>query len=255
MTTFYLGTHMPHWLGQVDVPLFVSHRRLNPRKSLPRASARWALDSGGFTEIAMHGQWDTTSDDYVVAVKRYRDEIGLLDWCAPQDWMCEPSMLARTGLTVGEHQARTVASYLELREHLGELVAPVLQGWEPDDYRRCVDLYDQAGVRLDLLPTVGVGSVCRRNADSAIGAVIRPLANLGLRLHGFGVRGSAYASMHHLLTSADSMAWSARGRRDRIAGHPHKSCANCLSYALAWRDRSLHRAQWAAAQLPLWEPA
>lgn len=50
---FYLGTHMPHWLNDSTVPLFVSHRRLaRYRGALPTAATHWALDSGGFTELA-----------------------------------------------------------------------------------------------------------------------------------------------------------------------------------------------------------
>lgn len=49
MNTFYLGTHMANWLGQTDVPLFVSHMRLRDRKTYPRALGPWALDSGAFT--------------------------------------------------------------------------------------------------------------------------------------------------------------------------------------------------------------
>ncbi len=44
----------------------------------------------------------------------------MLDW-APMDWMCEPAMLARTGLTVEDHQRRTSANFLELRERGPEL--------------------------------------------------------------------------------------------------------------------------------------
>lgn len=109
---FFLGFHHPHQLAHAGVPLFVSHRRLVTMKTLPRAIAPWALDSGGFTELAMHGRWTVTAQDYARAVARYRDEIGSLDWAAPQDWMCEPVMLAKTGLTVDEHQRRTIASVL-----------------------------------------------------------------------------------------------------------------------------------------------
>src|SRR5690242_4741899 len=95
---FYLGTHMPSWLTKTDVPLFVSHRRLlgelrpgrGARKTLPRARGPWALDSGGFTELQMFGEWRTTPAEYIAAVRRYRDEIGGLVWAAPMDWMCEP---------------------------------------------------------------------------------------------------------------------------------------------------------------------
>ena len=49
--------------------------------------------------------------------------------------MCEPAIVARTGLTVLEHQERTVASYLELRALAPHLpVIPVVQGWHLADY-------------------------------------------------------------------------------------------------------------------------
>ena len=123
---FYLGTHEASWLGWVDVPLFVSHRRLADRRRLPRARCDWALDSGGFTELALHGRWRTAVSEYVQAVARYAADIGRLEWAAPMDWMCEPSMLTATGLSVREHQQRIVANYLELRNR-GPFI-PVLQG-------------------------------------------------------------------------------------------------------------------------------
>ncbi|MGQ0837561.1 deazapurine DNA modification protein DpdA family protein [Actinokineospora sp.] len=59
--TFYLGTHQPAWLARdLGVPLLVSHRRLAGRASLPRATGPWACDSGGFTELSLHGRWRTT---------------------------------------------------------------------------------------------------------------------------------------------------------------------------------------------------
>ena len=71
----------------------------------------------------------------MAAVRRYRDEIGRLEWAAPIDWMCEPFMLAKTGLAIAVHQAHTVANYLELRSLVPELpFVPVLQGWSRDDY-------------------------------------------------------------------------------------------------------------------------
>jgi hypothetical protein len=38
------------------------------------------------------------------------------------DWMCEPFMLAKTGLSVREHQQRTVTNYLNPRVlHLAQV--------------------------------------------------------------------------------------------------------------------------------------
>lgn len=248
---FYLGTHMPGWLGQLTVPLFVSRRRLTARKSLPRATARWCLDSGGFTELSMFGRWETTLDEYVADVRRFKRDIGRLDWVSPQDWMCEPHMLDLTGKTVAAHQVLTVDNFLRLREKLGPLVIPVLQGWEFDDYLRCVELYAAAGVDLTAEQIVGVGSVCRRQNTAEAGQIFRALAALGLRLHGFGVKATGLQSYADALASADSMAWSYRARRDHpLPGCTHKSCANCMKFALKWRDQTILSK---TAQQTLWK--
>jgi hypothetical protein len=220
--TFYLGTHQPHWLI-VGVPLFVSDRRLRRYRRLPRAAAAWALDSGGFTELAQYGTWDTGP--------------------APQDWMCEPFILAKTGLTVAEHQARTVDNYCRLRDLAPDLpIIPVVQGWSAGDYLRCADRYARTGVDLTRAPLVGVGSVCRRQSTAQVGDILTALHQAGIgRLHGFGFKTLGLARWGHLLTSADSMAWSAQARRQpALPGcHGHRTCANCLRYALHWRDRVL----------------
>jgi hypothetical protein len=251
MPTFYLGTHMAGWLAADGLPadlcLFVSHRRLAGRKALPRARTHWALDSGGFSELSLYGEWRTTPREYVTAVRRYDDEIGELGWATPMDWMCEPVMLAKTGLTVVEHQRRTVDNFVQLSELWGDDATnpfmPVLQGWERDDYLRCWDLYDTAGIDVRNYPVVGVGSVCRRQATEGIGDIMRALRDLDdeLPIHGFGVKQQGLQRYGHLLGSADSMAWSYDARRaeplDGCASHIN--CANCLTYALQWRRRLL----------------
>lgn len=249
---FYLGTHMTNWLAETDVPLFVSHRRLAPRRSLPRAAGRWALDSGGFTELSMHGRWMTSPEEYVEATRRYSDEIGNLDWAAPQDWMCEPVMLDKTGLTVTDHQARTVENYLLLRDMAPDLpYVPVLQGWALADYLACADLYESVGVDLASLPTVGIGSVCRRQSETEIDVITGALADRGIRLHGFGVKTLGLRQYAHNLASCDSMGWSYNARRNPpMDGHKHKSCANCLPWALRWRRRAMEVAE--QCQPTLW---
>lgn len=246
---FYLGTHEPGWLKRSPVPLFVSRRRLARCVQLPRAVGPWALDSGGFTELQLYGRWTVSPRDYVAEVRRYAQEIGGLQWAAPQDWMCEPVVIqggqvgpvsfAGTGLSVEEHQRRTVENLLELRQLAPEVPwAPVLQGWERDDYRRCWALYDAAGVDLEREPVVGVGSVCRREYSEQALAIFESLRPL--RLHGFGLKLRGLERSAHLLTSADSMAWSfGAARRGHLCGHPHvrggKSCANCYTWAMMWR--------------------
>lgn len=255
--TFYLGTHQTGWLGHANVPLMVSDRRLRERARLPRAAAPWVLDSGGFTELQMHGRWTVTPHDYAARVRRYRDEIGLLAWAAPQDMMCEPAIIdggwhggqyfAGTHLPVEVHQARTVANLVQLREIAPDLpFIPVLQGFTRAEYEHCVTLYDRAGIDLAAEPTVGLGSVCRREATTEIAEIVTALRGHGLEnLHGFGVKSSGLGRYGRLLASADSLAWSYDARRYRrpspwCTGHrAAKNCASCLPYALAWRERTI----------------
>lgn len=242
---FYLGTHRPTWLWTVtDVPLFISHRVLRERKSaFPRATTPWALDSGGFTELNLYGGWRTTPEEYVDSVRRYVDELGSLEWASPQDWMCEPWITAKTGKTVAEHQALTVENYLILRDLAPDLpFIPVLQGWELADYHAHADAYAAAGVDLTSRPVVGIGSVCRRQATGQIAGIFDSLMARGLQMHGFGVKSQGLAQYADQLVSADSLAWSYAARQDALRGIRHcakKTCANCLHYALAWRERVL----------------
>lgn len=237
---FYLGTHETSWLGKTSVPLFISRRRLALRAKCPRALGPWALDSGGFTELSMYGEWRTKPQQYVSEVRRWRDEIGGMEWAAIQDWMCEPFITAKTGKTVAEHQALTVQSYLTLCDLAPEVPwVPVLQGWMPSDYWTHYDAYLKAGVDLASLPTVGLGSVCRRQHMASIHRLIIVLSG-GAKLHGFGFKTQGLRAAHMHLTSADSLAWSFGARKSPpLPGHTHKNCANCLEYALAWRARLL----------------
>lgn len=245
MSAFLLGAP-PAFMKYTDVPLFVSNRPLSKIKTLYRARGSVSVDSGGFSELDANGSWDQgpTPRQYVTQIRRYVDEIGI-DWAAPQDWMCEPWIVAKTGLTVAEHQKRTVGNYLDLKaiDDTAPII-PVLQGWAIADYEHCIDLYDQAGIDLRKQPLVGIGSVCRRQGTDEAARLVERIAGYGIRLHGFGFKidGLRRAAPH--LPSSDSMAWSAAGRREKqgcdyrfpTSRGPHKNEANCLRYALKWRD-------------------
>jgi hypothetical protein len=253
---FFLGTHMAGWLTETTAPLFVSDRRLRQYKALPQARGMWALDSGGFTELQKYGSWDQgpSPAEYAARVRRYRDVIGGLVWAAPQDWMCEPIIInggtagpirfAGTGLSVIEHQRRTVANFLELRDIAPDLpFIPVLQGFTQAEYLDCVTQYHDAGVDLAAEPTVGIGSVCRRQGTTEAAEIIAALKERvpGIRLHGFGIKISGLGAYGALLASSDSMAWSYDARRSPRLPHctGHKNCANCPRFAFRWRERVL----------------
>lgn len=242
MNRFYLGTHQPYWLWETTVPLFVSVRTSAKIVTLKPALCRYAIDSGGFTELSSYGAWRTPPEDYISECRRLRDECGVFDFAAPQDWMCEPFIVAKTGLSVEEHQKRTIKSFLSLRDAAPDIpFIPVLQGWTLEDYLRHIEDYDNVGVDLSKERTVGAGSVCRRQNTREAGVIFTAIAMFGIRIHGFGIKSGGIKSYGEKLDSADSMAWSFAARREaiRLPGCTHSNCANCIRFALKWREKLL----------------
>lgn len=246
MARFYLGTNKANWLyGKGSRhPLFLSVRTLDNIKNLRPALVDWCLDSGGFTELTLYNEWRTTPQEYIDKVQRV-SEMGRLMWASPQDWMCEPHMIAKTGRTVEEHQHRTCENYATLRDlGPGLPIIPVLQGWHPDDYRRHVDIYGEYGIDLRAASTVGLGSFCRRANVAGVRELVIDLAASGLGLHGFGLKQDGLRLFGNHLQSSDSMAWSLAGRfagqkGQHLCGQPHraKSCADCWDWAQMWGDQ------------------
>jgi hypothetical protein len=246
---FYLTTHKRHWLRLTDVPLFLKSEHFDRAVKWDVARGPYAIDSGGFMELKDKGTWTRPPRKYVDELRRIWEHVGPYDWAAPQDWMCEKAIIeggwfggqyfVGTHLSVAEHQRRTVANFLELRSLAPDLrIAPVLQGDTIPAYERCVELYERAGVDLRAEPVVGLGSVCRLQSTRQGAAIVTAMAAHGFKLHGFGFKTLGLERVGHLLASADSAAWSSHARRrPPLPGHTHKNCANCVDYALLWRER------------------
>ena len=238
---FFLGTHEPHWLDRARGPLFVSRRRLNRLKPSAKAVVPWALDSGGFSELSMFGKWETGPDQYAAEVARYSSQLGGMEWAAVQDWMCEPFIIKKTGLSVRIHQGRTIQSYYDLHARLPSVQwVPVIQGFTLDEYLNHIEQYRLCGIDLRNVPVVGVGSICRRQATREATRIIRAIHHRGIRIHGFGFKLQGLRACARYLHSADSMAWSFDARRKPpLPGHKHKACSNCLDFAEDWRRKAL----------------
>ncbi len=181
------------------------------------------MDSGAFTEIATHGYYRESVDAYVVQIERWRT-CGNMLAAVSQDYMCEPWIIAKTGLTIADHQRLTIERYDAIRAKTTAFVMPVLQGFAPSDYVEHLRAY---GARLTPEMWVGVGSVCKRNADpGTIYDVLRAIKRErpDLRLHGFGLKTTALGDggVFDLLHSADSMAWSFAARRQGRNANDHR---------------------------------
>ena len=209
---FFTGLHQPSDARHFDAA-FISVNRLRARKS-HFVVGDWIMDSGAFTEISTHGRYRSSVAEYAREIRRWANCGNLLAAVA-QDWMCEPHIVKRTGLTVAMHQQLTIMRYdALLAEQPGIYILPVLQGYQPAEY---VDHIRAYGDRLAHGQWVGVGSVCKRNGDpNQIAAVLLAIKHErpDLRLHGFGLKTTALGSplVTSLLHTADSMAWSFHAR-------------------------------------------
>ena len=163
-------------------------------------------DSAGFTELSEHGRYSFNITEYIQNVKTFAPDL-----FASMDWMCEPSILQKTGLTVKEHIRRTVENSQEIITKYPELEGrflPVIQGWEIKEYLECIDLYEKLGI---IQPYMAIGSICRRGSPKLISKVIMIIKDRlpKVRLHGFGIK---LSSLNYLssnaLASIDTMAWT-----------------------------------------------
>jgi hypothetical protein len=210
---FFTGLHQPADARHFEAA-FVSVARLRARKG-PFAVGDWIMDSAAFSEISTHGRYRHSVAEYAAQIRRWSTNGNLLAAVA-QDWMCEPWIVAKTGLSVERHQQLTLERYdaLLAEDTAGVYVLPVLQGYAPDDYVRHLRMY---GDRITRGQWVGVGSVCKRNGDAGqVAAVLLAIKRVrpDLRLHGFGLKTTALADplVRSLLHTADSMAWSFHAR-------------------------------------------
>jgi hypothetical protein len=216
---FYIGLHMVTHAPQFD-RCMISVNRLRLRKS-DFNPHDWMMDSGAFTEISTHGEYRTSVQEYADQINRWK-VCGNLLAAVSQDYMCESFILAKTGLTVADHQRLTIERYDALLQLTDVYILPVLQGYKPEEYVSHIAQYDD---RLKLGMWVGVGSVCKRNSSPAqIEAVLTAIRRVrpDLRLHGFGLKITSLKSdiVSQYLYSCDSMAWSFAGRKDHRANDP-----------------------------------
>lgn len=228
---FFVGVHHPHRAKDLKPRrVCISYNALRKRRS-DIAPGEWLLDSGAFTTLEKWGTYPDDPDVYAAAINRW-SRCGTMLAAVSQDYMCEPFMLERTGLSVADHQRLTIERYDALLSLTDAPVMPVLQGYKPAEYMAHLAAY---GDRLAYGAWVGVGSVCKRNTDAAQIAFIlhgikrqRP----DLRLHGFGVKASSLASpsVREALWSADSMAWSYAARMEGRNG-------NCWTEAARFYDK------------------
>lgn len=226
---FFTGIHQPSDAGQVPAAFISAHRIAKRKSGFP--ARRWVLESGAFRTIELHGGYPEPVESYAALIRRFAGNGRFLA-AVSQDYMCEPFMLEKTGLTIADHQRLTIERYDALLacDTGGIYIMPVLQGYAPSDY---VSHIRQYGDRLKPRMWVGVGSVCKRNANPA--SILMVLLAIkkerpDLRLHAFGIKTTALAwqIVRDLLFSCDSMSWSFAAR---FEGRNRNSATEAVRFA------------------------
>lgn len=101
---FFVGLHQPGDACHFDrACISINHLR---RRRKPVDCPEVLLDSGAFTELAMHGRYRRSVDDYAAEIRRLHDaRIVRIGAAVAQDYMCEPWMLAKTACRSGTTSA------------------------------------------------------------------------------------------------------------------------------------------------------
>lgn len=242
----------PEWLGWKTGPLqnAVGLRSLD-------------LDSGGFVCASRYGGIPWTVDAYMALAASYPfRRIASLDYCVEQE-------IARDREEVLDRLSRTIRTNRECRaraEDLGiaDRFMPVIQGRAPVDYERVCD-----ALALSMVPgaIIGVGSMCRRAVAGPEGliAVFEYLDRIlppGVRLHGFGVKGTSLSylkGLEHRIASIDSQAYGIAARQEARKRGASKTNEMVADHLEAWTAAQIRRAASAGAtiqcELPLSAPA
>jgi hypothetical protein len=204
------------------------------------------LDSAGFVASAAYRGFPWGVDDY-------------LDLCASAPWrgcfsmdLCTEPEIAHDREAVLDRISGTVRLNMLCRngaERRGILdrLCPVLQGWRPDDYLRCLDRMTFA---LDH-PLIGVGSMCRRHVGGETGilrvvdALDRALGSCPSRLHLFGLKGQGMAAVrgHPRIASVDSQAWGVTARQQAHRERRSKTDFYLAAAMQDWYQRQIRQLQ------------
>ena len=214
-----------------------------------------ALDSAGFVAASRYNGFPWEVDDYL-------DLAASAPWLwwASMDWCVEPE-IAHAEDAVLDRISGTVRLNVQClngadRRGIADRFVPVIQGWHPEHYLRCLERMPFA---LDF-PLVGVGSMCRRHVDGEYGihnvldVLDRAFDGSETRFHLFGLKsqGMSAARSHPRVASCDSQAYGVAARQEALklrCGKPDTLVAGVME---RWFEQ---QCAWVSKDFPSRSPA
>ncbi len=224
------GLGLRHWDGFDGRYLgLVSHKKV-------------ALDSAGFVAASRYRgfPWST---------QHYLDLAAAAPWLwwAAQDWCVEPEVAGDEDAVLDRISATVRLNMVCLRggerRGIADRFVPVLQGWHPDHYLRCLERMPWV---LDS-PLVGIGSMCRRHIHGEHGVLHvldtldRAFSGLASGWHLFGLKSQAIAvaAQHPRVASTDSQAYGVAARQDARKARASKSDALVATTMARWHGQQI----------------
>lgn len=163
------------------------------------------LDSGGFSEIRIEGDYTYSPENYSIAIDFWA-KCGELEAAATMDYPCTRAMSSEQ---IAANQSKTIENYLAIAEKVESrtYILPVLQGAIAEDYVSHLKAY-RKNINLPA-DWYGVGSLVGRS-NNEIAEILLAIKKEApdLKLHGFGIksRNLNEALIWHLLYSCDSQS-------------------------------------------------
>jgi len=204
------------------------------------------LDSAGFVLAVKERGIPWSIDDYIRLAGSYPfRRFASLDLCCEAEIAHDrDEVLDRIARTIRLNRACHVRA---VDAGIADAFMPVLQGRRPADYLRS---WDGIGHLVRSGQVVGVGSLCRRHVGGPEGlvAVIDRLDRAlprDVRLHGFGVKGTAVsllAGFGDRVASIDSQAYGIAARREAHAAGRPKTGHMVAAHMRRWTERQMARA-------------
>jgi len=206
------------------------------------AQQRVALDSGGFVAARRYRGFPWSTDEYLDLAAS-----APFIWWAAADWCVEPT-IAHDEATVLDRISGTVRLNMlcllgGTRRGIADRFVPVIQGWHPDHYMRCLERMPWARD----FPLVGIGSMCRRHLHGehrilhVLDVLDRAFSGCATRLHLFGLKSQAIAvaAQHPRVASSDSQAYGVAARQDARKTRTSKTDAVLAQVMSRWYRRQI----------------
>lgn len=201
-----------------------------------------ALDSAGFVAASRYRGFPWSTRDYL-------DLAAAAPWLwwASQDWCVEPEVATDEDAVLNRISGTVRMNMICLRggERRGitDRFVPVLQGWHPHHYVRCLDRMPWV---LDH-PLVGIGSLCRRHVHGERGilhvleVLDRAFDGSKTKWHLFGLKSQAIAiaAQHPRVASADSQAYGVAARQAARKAKTSKSDRILASVMERWYKQQM----------------